>query len=468
VEAPLPPPPVEEAPPPVVVVEETPEPPPPPVVIEEAPAAPPIPDTQTILAQIARLLGEQEFAEAIALFDQIASPDAESANIRLLRASALNSAGSFVEARETANAVIAEFPENMDAVFVLASIEGNDRRPALQLSLLENILATDPVHVDALVAMGGLRLSKRGFKDAAAFYDRALDAAPENGNALVGRALVYRYNHDAASAEAMLTHAVELYPEWFSPYAERARLYRDAKKPALALADLDTAKELAPTSYWVATDRGSVLIDLRQKKAALAEYQRAIGIDSENFLAYVYSAGLKDELGDYDGAEHDYAELARLKPDYYFAFEGLGVHKMRKGDFKAARDAFLTAYSCAPESTYALLAAVNWMKAGNSAETKTFLDQALRGVGKDTTEWVMLKLFRDQSGDVLAAQRLDRERNEDVKAKMLFYLAYYYDVIGKTAVADIYFQKVRELNRPYMLEWRLNEWAIEQRQVALK
>jgi tetratricopeptide (TPR) repeat protein len=316
--------------------------------------------------------------------------------------------------------------------------------------------------------MGGLRLNKRGFKDAAVFYDRALNAAPENGNALVGRALVYRYNHDAKSAEAMLTHAVELYPEWFSPYAERARLYRDAKKTTLALADIETAKKQAPTSNWVATDRGSVLIDLRQKKAALAEYQRAIEIDAENFLAYVYSAGLKDELGDYDGAEHDYAELARLKPDYYFAFEGLGVHKMRKGDFNAARDAFLTAYFYAPETTYALLAAVNWMKAGNTAETKAFIDQALRETRKDTTEWTMLKLFHDQSGDALVAQRIDKERNEDIKAKMLFYLAYYYDVTGKKTVADIYFQKVRELNRPYMLEWRLNEWAIEQRQVALK
>jgi tetratricopeptide (TPR) repeat protein len=316
--------------------------------------------------------------------------------------------------------------------------------------------------------MAGLRLSKRAFKEAAAYYDRALAAAPENGSALIGRALVYRYNHDADNAETLLTRAVELYPNWASAYGERARLYRDAKRPSLALADLNIAKELAPMDYWIATDRGSVLIDLRQKRAALEEYQRAIGLEPENFLAYVYSAGLKDEFGDYDGAEHDYAELARLKPDYYFAFEGLGIHKMRKGDFVAARNAFLTAYSYSPEGTYALLAAVNWMRAGNSTEAKAFMEQALRKIQRDSTEWAMLKLFHDQSGDVLVAQRLDRERDEDTKAKMLFYLASYYDINGKPAVADIYFQKVRELNRPYMLEWRLNEWALEQRQLALK
>jgi tetratricopeptide (TPR) repeat protein len=434
----------------------------------KTPTTPKPPDTQAILVQIAALLGEQDFAEAIALFDQIASPDAESANIRLLKASALNSAGRFAEARDMTNAVIAEYPENMDAVFVLSDIEGNDGNPTLQHTLLENILTTDPIHVDALISMAGLRLSKRAFKDAAAYYDRALAAAPENGNALIGRALVYRYNHDANNAETLLTRAVELYANWPSAYGERARFYRDAKKPALALVDLDIAKKLAPMDYWIATDRGSVLIDLRQKRAALEEYQRAISLEPENFLAYVYSAGLKDEFGDYDGAEHDYAELARLKPDYYFAFEGLGIHKMRKGNFVAARDAFLAAYSYSPEGTYALLAAVNWMRAGNPTEAKAFLEQVLRKIQRDTTEWTMLKLFHDQSGDVLVAQRLDRERDEDTKAKMLFYLANYYDINGKPSVADIYFQKVRELNRSYMLEWRLNEWAIEQRQLALK
>jgi tetratricopeptide (TPR) repeat protein len=181
----------------------------------------------------------------------------------------------------------------------------------------------------------------------------------------------------------------------------------------------------------------------------------------------VYSAGIKDEMGDYEGAEHDYGVLAKLKPEYYFALEGLGVQKMRKGRWAEARDAFLEVYKQAPEANYALLASLCWMRAGKMTDPKAFLEQALKKAKRDTVEWYMLRLYHDLNGDNDAAMRIDKETNPRRKAQLLYYLASYYDVRGNTTLANRYFTQVGELEQRAILEWRFNQWVMAERNLKV-
>jgi tetratricopeptide (TPR) repeat protein len=434
----------------------------------ELPAPEPeIPDVDGVLDRIIGALGRSDYDTAIALFDEIDPEEAETTEIRLLKASVLISAGRLREARTMVNGIITPEPDNTEALFILAAIEGLEGKAREQRQLFERILRIDDAHVGALIGMGDISRVNRSLRTAAGYYDRALAVEPDNGDALLGRADIHRRGGQLEAAADLLNRAIDLYPQWASPLAERARLYRGERALAKALADLDAAKQLAPTDYWISCDRGNVLIDMGRKRDALEEFQRAISIGPDNFLAYVYSAGIKDELGDFDGAERDYGILSRIKPDYYYAFEGLGIHKMRKGEWAAARDAFLEAYKQAPqEHTYALLAAVNWMRAERQAAPKQFLETALRRANRESLDYYMLRLFHDMTGDNDVAIRVERERNPDIKAKMEFYLAQFYDIRGNRSLADRYFLMVRELGRKGIPEWRLNEWVVNERNLA--
>jgi tetratricopeptide (TPR) repeat protein len=412
---------------------------------------------------MAALLGRRDYGGALALFDEIEPEDAAKAAIRLIKASVLSSAGRLDEARELAEAVSGEEPENTEALFVLASVESASGKEREQRTLLDRILRLDPAHVQALISLGNINLRNQSYRTAASFFDRALAADGEDADALIGRAEVYRRERKIADAEPLLNKAVDLYPRRVSAWSGRARLYREAGYPNKALEDLDKAKELAPEDYWVAYDRGNTLLALNRKEEALEEFSRSIALNPELFMAYAYSAGLKDDLGDYDGAEGDYITLARLKPEYYFAFEGVGIHKMRRGQWLEARDAFQEASRQAPQEwSYALLAAMNWMKGGRPSDPRQFLEQALRRVQRETLEWYMLRLYHDLSGDNDVAIRIDRERNPDKKARMLYYLGEYYRIRGNNNLAARYFLQVKESGQRYMVEWRLNEWALEQ------
>ncbi len=143
--------------------------------------------------------------------------------------------------------------------------------------------------------------------------------------------------------------------------------------------------------------------------------------------------------------------------------------KMKNHQWAEARDAFLEAYKQAPkEYPYALLAAVNWMRAGRQTDPKQFLAQVLRTAPRDSLEYAMLRLFHDLSGDSDVATKVDKEVNLNTKARMLFYLACYYDVRGSKNLADRYYLQVQELNRMDTPEWRINEWILEERGIGLR
>ncbi|MDR0598313.1 MAG: tetratricopeptide repeat protein [Treponema sp.] len=428
------------------------------------PDAPLQTDTQSVLNAVADALGSRDYETALAHFDRLESDGALSSGIALLKASVLGSAGKAGEGRTLAERILSEEPDNTEALYVLSTLEGALGKEREQKATLERLLRIEPDHARALVALGDAAFRARSLSTAASYYDRALAAEPDNGDALVGRAGVYRYQRNPKQAEALLNRAVVLYPQWTRPLTDRARLYEGAGFYADALNDLDRAKKIDGNDYWIALDRGIALVDLGRKEEALAEFDRAIAMDADIFFPYVYRAGIRDDFGDFEGAEQDYTVLTRLNPEYYFAFEGIGIHKMRKGLWAEARDNFMEAYKQSPDTTsYALLASLCWMRAGRLQDPRSFLAQALRKVKRDSLDYAVLRLYQDLNGDGDVAARLDRETDVMLKAQMLYYLASYYDVRGNTTLANRYYTQIHEMGRQPIIEWRLNEMVMEER-----
>jgi len=426
---------------------------------------------EPVLTRIADLLSASKYDEAIALFDTIPLPERDSTHVRLIKATVLSSAGKYAEARAIAEAVVKGEPNNIEALFVLANVERAQGRDRQQRTALERIIKIEPDNVKALIDLGNLNLRTRSYRAAAGNFHRVITKDPKNFAALLGMGRTFRMNGEWADAELYFNRAVELHPALPEARSERARFYRARGRMKEALADLDEAKKLNPADYWIAIDRGTVLMDINRKPEALEEFSRAVNINPREFLGYVYTSGLKDDLGDTDGAEKDYAVLAKLKPDYYYALEGLGLHKMKNGNWAEARDAFMEAYRKAPqENCYALLAAISWIRMDDLPGARTFLGQAHAKVKRDTLEWYMFRLYHDltarnYAGENDMAVRLDQEKDQDLKARMMFYMAMYYDIRGNAALANKYFLLVRDMDKRAIPEWRLNEWIIVDRKL---
>jgi tetratricopeptide (TPR) repeat protein len=424
---------------------------------------------KTILNEVVQLLASRNYSSALRLFDNLPPEDAENTPILLLKASILNSAGRTADAKQIADRIISADSNNTEALMVLAdaaALEGKDRD---RRNFLEKIIVINPGHARALTDLGNISLGNQNLYVAAGYFDRALSAEPDNGEALVGRAVVYRYQREQRKSEQLLNRAANLYPGWARPLQERARLYRGARFFTDALQDLDDARKLEPDNYWINVDHGLVLMDMDRKKEALEDFICAIEIDPGVFIAYVYSAGIKEEFGDYDGAQQDYIKLTSIRPDYYFGFEALGILLMKKKQWAQARDAFLDAFKQTPkEYTYALLASVCWMRSGRQTDPRPFLAQTLRTAPRDTLEYSMLKLYHDLSGDLDVVVKVENEKDTRTKARMLFYLASYYDIRGSRTLADRYYLLMQDTNETASAEWQINEWTLKEKGLGIR
>ncbi|MCL2609949.1 MAG: tetratricopeptide repeat protein [Treponema sp.] len=418
-------------------------------------------DTDALLDEISRLMAGRDFDAALRLFAEI--PD-DSVEIRLLRASALNAAGRTAEAAKLAGEIVAARPENIDALTILAdaaAIEGRDRD---QRGFLERILRVEPDNLAAISALGYGSIRSRSLRTAADHFDRALAIDPNHPESLVGRAMIYRYERRPAEAEVLLNRAIAGNPNWAEPLHERARLYGGTGFREDALEDLNRAKALEPDNPWLYIDGAGILMELGRNAEAVEQLDRAIALAPETFLAYVHRATAREALDDPDGAADDYRTVMRLKPDYYFAAESLGVILMKEGRNLAARDAFLAAFRQAPgEFRYALLAAANWIREAGPADPRQFLTQTIRQARPESPEWFLLRLFQEQTGDATVAAMAGREENFDNRAMLLFYLALYHDLRGERRSADNLFLQAWELDRRGTVEWNLNRWILGQR-----
>jgi tetratricopeptide (TPR) repeat protein len=440
----------------------------------ETPPEVPAPEEDTItsiLTRVYALLEEGDYEGALALFDLLEGEDAQNSHTLLLKASILCSAGELSVAGEIVNGILLQEPENTQALLILATLQGAQGKEREQKATLERIIKIDPENVGALIDLGNIAIrgQTRSTTAAAAYFDQALAREPENLEALLGRAGVYRYVKNPQNAEELLNKGLKLYPEEASLWGERGRLYREAGFLIQALADLDTARELDGNDYWISIDRAIVLLDLNRKQPALEEFTYAQSLNPDHFLSYVYTAGIKDETGDYAGAEADYQTLIRLRPDYYFAHEGLGMLKLRNHQWEEARNAFIQAYNQAPnEWSYAVLAMMSWRRMDQPGNIRDFANIVLRKLARDSLEYAMVRLYLDMNGDDGVVRQVNQEKDLSLKVRMLYYLANYYDIKGISRLANTMFSEIMNYEQRMTIpEWRLITWALEERNLAI-
>jgi hypothetical protein len=84
----------------------------------------------------------------------------------------------------------------------------------------------------------------------------------------------------------------------------------------------------------------------------------------------------------------------------------------------------------------------------------------------------MLRLYYDLTGRTYAGEndmliRIDKETDKEIKARMLFYMALYYDIRGISNLANRYFQQFKEMECTYIPEYRINDWILAERGLLL-
>jgi len=408
-----------------------------------------------------KLLAKGQFDEAIAFFDVVPEPDASNFTIRMLKLSVLISAGKAEESAALANELEAANPQNPEILYTQAVLSGGRKELKKRAEYLGKVLLIQPNHGRALLELGLDYLSQRNYPNAKATLIKAIAAEPDNAEALFALARTYYMTQELDKARSVLDLAIAKQPAYSLLWAERARVRMETSEVFGAIEDIKKAIELDPGMYSYRTDLGSYYISCGKQPEARAAYSEAIKLDPNQYIAYIYRAGLNDDLGNIEEAISDYSKVCEIYPSYYYAYESLGVLLWGKGDYELSGNAFEQALRRNPKSaSYALMRTLCLYQLGKVAEAREFMGKYIVTLDRSKNDYFLCRLFVDRSGDAEVISRIMKETNMNVRNRMLFYSAMYYNLFQSKSVAQKYLIEITSQQAPSFFEFRLSKWAL--------
>ncbi len=409
-------------------------------------------------------LKSKSLEEALLLFENIPEELKDDPELNYLEASLLISSGDTEKSTNIINKLLLEDPTNTDIQFLQALIYKQDGKANDSKIVLDTILKEDPTNVDANVEVANLYMSKNNFSVADKYFLQALEGDEKSPAGLFGHALASWYMKNDDEAEKTLVKLLDVYPENSMAWAYLSKFKADKGNYTEAVEHMEKAVEYDPNYYFNWLDLGSYYQKINNIEKTEYAWTRAIEIDPEYFLAYAYRGGMRDEHNDYSGALSDYENVITYNPDYYFAYEAMGQLYWKEKNWQEARNSFLKAYQKNPKnSSYALMISATYHKEEKSFENKEFLKSALKNVDRNSLDYQVLRLYYDGIGDSAVLTKVVNEENSTTRGRMLFYMALFYEIKDLDHLATQYYLEVVDMQAPMFFEYRLCEWAIEEK-----
>jgi tetratricopeptide (TPR) repeat protein len=410
-------------------------------------------------------LGEP--GQALAAYEKAVAEQPDSPATRLLHARLLMLAGRLDEAREELGVLAAGRPADAEVFFNLSLVEGLAGRTVERRAALQRVIAADPGHAGALAALGDLALEADDEPAAAASYERALAGDPGNLVALMGQGEIAFRGKRYEESAGFLSRAIASDPTWPFSYVDRARARRSLGDAAGALEDLTKAIELDPEYPWTYVDRGRVHAQMGKSAEAIADFTVAIRLEPSLFAAYAPRAELLYRADRRAEAAADYTRALELRPDYWYAHAPLGVLLYGEGSWDRAHGELLAAYEKDPEEhAWALLAALALRRGGDARAANAELTALLGRIDRDSWYGEVARCLLDPSADFALTSRIERERNQPVRARMLYYLAEASALAGRRQAAQTYLFEAKDAGAADDPETRLARWELAKLGVA--
>ncbi|MBV8882024.1 MAG: tetratricopeptide repeat protein [Planctomycetaceae bacterium] len=190
---------------------------------------------------------------------------------------------------------------------------------------------------------GWAKLDAGGFRTSAAWFNRAIDAVPEDGAAWHGRGVARSRLGQAAEARADLEKAVKLAPDLADAWTELGRVRSIQGDAAGALAAAEEALRRKPDGADAAFVRGVARGKLGEFAGAEADFTRCLEALPKDALSWLNRGWVRRKAGRPKEAIADLDRSLELDPKHPLAFYHRGFARRDLGDLRGADADFRSA-----------------------------------------------------------------------------------------------------------------------------
>ena len=204
--------------------------------------------------------------------------------------------------------------------------------------LYEEILATQPRHMEVLGKLAALCIQNGNAGRAIELLDRALLLDPGNAVNYSNRGAACERLRQWDAALSNYDRAIALKPDLAQAHCNRANVLRQLQRWQDALSGYDRAIALQPNYVNAYNNRGKVLMELAEFERALASYGAAVALKPDFADGYYNSAILLGKMGRPHQALASYDRAIAIKPDLASAYFNRALIRLLLGDFDGGWD----------------------------------------------------------------------------------------------------------------------------------
>ena len=263
-------------------------------------------------------------------------------------------------------------------------------------AIYEEILESEPNHIDALQLLATAALQRNDFEGAVLLFIDALKINPSNPNSLHNYGVTLYELKQYEDALLNYDKAIAFSPHFAQAYYNRGNVYKELKRFEVALLDYSKAIELNPDYFEAHLNLGNVLQELNRQCEALECYERVIVLRPDYAEAYSNRGNALLALKRYEEAIILYDKALALKFDFAEVYSNRGVALYKLKRYQESIISYDKAISLKPDYADA------YLNKGNVLEQLNRYEEALLSYGQATVLIPDSPDAYNNSGNVLA------------------------------------------------------------------
>ena len=309
---------------------------------------------------------------------EAAAADPKQIGLKVAAAAELRRLGRLDEAEASLQQALAIEPQHANALTELGYLARRRGDRTAALAAFEAAAAADPKQIGLKVA-AAVELRQLGRLDEAdASLQQALAIEPRHVNALTELGYLARRRGDRTAALAAFEAAAAADPKQIGLKVAAAAELRQLGRLDEAEALLRQALATEPQHVNALTELGYLARGRGDLAAAIAAFEAAAAADPKQIGLKVAAAAELRQLGRLDEAEALLRQALTIEPQHVPSLLGIGHIARRRGDRTAAEAAFKSAAAANRSDTGAALEVVNALRDfGNFAVVESHFDQLL-------------------------------------------------------------------------------------------
>ena len=253
------------------------------------------------------------------------------AEFKLAQAANLQQTGQLPQAEQLLEEVLAEFPQQPEALHLLGILAQQTNRGDKALELLTRSVALVPANPVFHQNLGNLQAYMGDLPAAARSYQRALELDPQNVQCWIQLGDLLDKKAEYIAAEHCYVTALKLNPDDDAHWIRLARCLRHQDRLDEAISVYLDRLRQNPTHVRLLIDAGTALVKRGNPTQAMKAFQEALRLEPASAEAY-YNLGMAHaEKGDFEAAKEAYGSALRLDPQSTQPYPNLAAVMRFKG-----------------------------------------------------------------------------------------------------------------------------------------